>query len=182
MGRSNRLSKGKLMRPNFFVFCEGKTEMAYVEYLRSLFRVPIQIIPRKSHSNISINYIEGCKKDYVTTHNDQTFLMFDLDVEGMLERLQKITDATLLVSNPCFEFWLLLHHESHSNELSSEACVKRLSLFFKRYKKGVLDDEEKLFLTQNMNLAMERAKKLEGYKNPSSTVYRLIVAIMEYQS
>jgi hypothetical protein len=46
----------------------------------------------------------------------------------------------------------------------------------------VLDDEEKLFLTQNMNLAMVRAKKLEGYKNPSSTVYRLIVAIMEYQS
>lgn len=182
MGRNNRLSKGKLMRPIFFVFCEGKTEIAYVEYLRSLFRVPIQIIPRKSDSNISNKYIESCKKDYVTTRNDQTFLMFDLDVEGMLERLLKVTGATLLVSNPCFELWFLLHHESHITEVSSEVCLKRLSTYFKRYKKGVLNDEEKVFLSDKMRLAMERAKKLEEYKNPSSTVYRLIEAITKYQT
>jgi hypothetical protein len=107
--------------------------------------------------------------------------MFDLDVEGMWGRLQKVTGATLLLSNPCFELWLLLHHEYHNNEVSSEACIKRLSTYFKRYRKGVLNEEEKGFLSDKMRLAMERAKKLEEYKNPSSTVYRLIEAIMEYQ-
>ena len=85
MGRKIRISKGKTMKPNFFVFCEGETEVAYVKFLRSIYRIPIQIIPRKSDSNISNKYIENCKKEYITTKNDRTFLMFDLDVDGMYE-------------------------------------------------------------------------------------------------
>lgn len=96
MRRKVRISKGKTMKPNFFVFCEGETEIAYVKFLRSLYRVPIQIVPRKSDSSISRKYIDSCMKDYVTTENDRTFLMFDLDVDGMLERLQGIRDAVLL--------------------------------------------------------------------------------------
>ena len=42
MGRTVRNSRGKTMKPNFFVFCEGKTEINYVKFLRSVFRVPIQ--------------------------------------------------------------------------------------------------------------------------------------------
>ena len=47
MGRKTRVSKGKTMKPNFFVFCEGETEVTYVKFLRSIYRVPIQIIPKK---------------------------------------------------------------------------------------------------------------------------------------
>lgn len=107
MGRQIRKSKGKTMKPNFFVFCEGESEVAYISHLRSQYRVPIQIIPRKSDSNISIRYIENCKRDYIETENDKTFLMFDLDVAGMLEHLQSIPDAILLVSNPCKAFELM---------------------------------------------------------------------------
>lgn len=57
MGRQIRKSKGKTMKPNFFVFCEGESEVAYISHLRSQYRVPIQIIPRKSDSNISVRYI-----------------------------------------------------------------------------------------------------------------------------
>ena len=57
MARRVRFTKEKRMRPNFFVFCEGETEIAYIQYLRSKYRVPIQIIPRKSDSNISCRYI-----------------------------------------------------------------------------------------------------------------------------
>ena len=34
MARVQRTSKGKTMKPNYFVFCEGETEVAYVEMLR----------------------------------------------------------------------------------------------------------------------------------------------------
>ena len=78
MGRKVRLSKGKRMKPNFFVFCEGETEMAYVKFLRSLYRVPIQVIPKKGKSNISEDYIERSKNEYVRTEQDKVFLILQL--------------------------------------------------------------------------------------------------------
>lgn len=104
------------MNPTFFVFCEGKTEATYVDLLRRSFRVPMEIIARVSDSNISQPYIDRCKRERFTTNEDKTFLMFDLDVPGMLERLRKIKDAVLLLSNPCVEYWFLLHYKvSHQS-------------------------------------------------------------------
>lgn len=87
MGRKVRRSKGKQMKPNFFVFCEGETEIAYVKFLRSLYRAPIQVIPKKGKSNISEDFIVKSKNEYVQTDQDEVFLMYDLDVNGMLEQL-----------------------------------------------------------------------------------------------
>lgn len=174
MRHKPRTSKGKSMRPNYFVFCEGETEITYVKFLRSIYRVPIQIIPKKSDSNISDKYIENCRREYVNTSNDKIFLMFDLDVEGMLERLQKISEAILLVSNPCIELWFLLHYEEYKGELSSALCVQRLKKFSSSYTKGVLSEEEKYILTKSIELASKRSKSLSKYRNPSSTIFQLI--------
>ena len=65
MGRTVRNSKGKTMRPNFFVFCEGKTEITYVKFLRSVFRVPVQVVTKKSDSNIYVEFVERSKREYV---------------------------------------------------------------------------------------------------------------------
>lgn len=104
MARKAKLPKGKKMNPTFFVFCEGKTEAAYVDLLRRSFRVPVEIVWRVSDSNISHPYIDRCKREKFTTKDDKTFLMFDLDVPGMLQRLSKIKDVILLLSNPCIEY------------------------------------------------------------------------------
>ena len=177
MGRTVRNSRGKTMKPNFFVFCEGKTEINYVKFLRSVFRVPIQVIAKKSDSNISVDFIERSKRDYVLTQNDQTFLMFDLDVEGMLEHLQKIPQATLLVSNPCVELWFLLHFQDIDKEITSDGCLRMLKTHSPQYEKGALTESEKRILVENMERAIERAKRLEEYKIPSSLVFRLIEAM-----
>ena len=174
MGRKARISKGKQMKPNFFVFCEGETEMAYVKFLRSLYRAPIQVIPKKGKSNISEDFIEKSKNEYVRTEQDKVFLMYDLDVDGMLEQLQKIPNAELLVSNPCMELWFLLHYQDQKSEISSDRCIKKLQKFSNEYKKGILSEEEKTFLAEKKDLAIERAKNMIGYQNPSSTVYKLL--------
>ena len=174
MGRKIRLSKEKQMKPNFFVYCEGKTEIAYIKFLRSLYRVPIQVIPKKGKSNISKDDIENSKRDYVTTNQDKTFLMFDLDVAGVLEHLQKTPDAELLVSNPCVELWFLLHYQEQKSKLTSKKCIQKLQSFTKDYKKGVLSEEEKSVLAANRDVAIKRAKLLEEYDNPSTTIYRLL--------
>ena len=174
MGRQIRKSKGKTMKPNFFVFCEGKSEVAYISHLRSQYRVPIQLIPKKSNSNISVRYIENCKRKYVATKNDKTFLMFDLDVDGMLEHLQSIPDAALLVSNPCIELWYLLHFEECHAELNQNDCIERLKKHLEHYTKGTLTLSEKQQLSEKTSEATARAKVLETYDNPSTTIYKMI--------
>ena len=174
MGRKARISKGKQMKPNFFVFCEGETEIAYVKFLRSLYRAPIQVIPKKGKSNISEDFIVKSKNEYVQTEQDKIFLMYDLDVDGMLEQLQKIPNAELLVSNPCVELWFLLHYQEQKTEISSEKCIKKLQKVSKEYKKGTLSEEEKEAFAKNKELAIERAKKLAEFHNPSTMVYKLL--------
>ena len=174
MGRKVRRSKGKQMKPNFFVFCEGETEMAYVKFLRSLYRAPIQVIPKKGKSNISEDFIVKSKNEYVQTDQDKVFLMYDLDVDGMLEQLQKIPNTELIVSNPCVELWFLLHFQEQKTEISSEKCIKKLQKVSKEYKKGTLSEDEKEVLANNKELAVERAKKLAEFQNPSSMVYKLL--------
>lgn len=59
MARKERLSKGRTMMPNYFVFCEGDTEVAYIEMLRSFYRLPIHIIAKKT---LAEYYAVSCRK------------------------------------------------------------------------------------------------------------------------
>jgi hypothetical protein len=170
------------MTPNYFVFCEGETEVAYVEMLRAYYRLPIRIIAKKTMQNITQKLVERCEAVYIQTKNDRTYLMYDLDVATMFDRLSKIKDATLLCSNPCFELWLLLHHSDQSAPLTSAECVNRLSSFVNQYKKGVLEPEEKQCLLINTPLATLRAKAMESFGNPSTTVYRLLEDLEKLRS
>ena len=161
------------MNPTFFVFCEGKTEAAYVDLLRRSFRVPVEIIARVSDSNISQPYIDRCKRDRFTTSEDKTFLMFDLDVPGMLERLRKIKEAVLLLSNPSIEYWFLLHYKDTNKELSSAECLSMLKGIDTDYQKGVFSTAMKKVLIDAIEDASKRAKSKEAYTNPSSTIHLL---------
>lgn len=173
MARKPKQPKGKTMNPTYFVFCEGKTEAAYVDFLRRNFRIPIEIIARVSDSNINQKYIDNCKRDRFTTSKDKTFLMFDLDVRGMLEHLQKIKDAVLLVSNPCIEYWFLLHYGDVKGELTSAESLARLKRVVSDYAKGTFSKSMEKVLMEEIASAGNRARTKSEYANPSSTVYRL---------
>lgn len=167
------------MNPTFFVFCEGKTEAAYVDLLRHNFRVPMEIIVKISDSNISQPYIDRCKRERFTTDSDKTFLMFDLDVPGMLEHLRKIKDAVLLLSNPCIEYWFLLHFKDVTSELSSAECINRLKRHEAEYSKGTFSNKMIKSLIENISKASHRAKGRQPYANPSTTVHLLTHDILK---
>lgn len=161
------------MKPAFFVFCEGKTEAAYVDILRRNFRVPVEIITKVSDSNISETYIERCKRGRFTTAGDKTFLLFDLDVKGMLQHLLKIKNVVLLLSNPCIEYWFLLHYIDVNRELSTAECLSMLKAKDSAYTKGMFTAMMKKILIDNLHEASSRAVGKEAYGNPSSTVHLL---------
>ena len=178
MARKAKQPRGKKMNPTFFVFCEGKTEAAYVDLLRRNFRVPVEIIARVSDSNISQPYIDRCRRDRFTTPEDKTFLMFDLDVPGMLEHLKKIKEATLLLSNPCIEYWFLLHYNEVNKEMSSAQCLARLKAIDAEYSKGDFSVLMKKVLIEGIDTAASRAKAKEDYTKPSTTVHLLTYQIL----
>ena len=179
MARDVRKSKAKKMRPIFFVFCEGETEVSYVNYLKSKYRFPIQIVPKKSDSSISCRYIENCKREYFTTNSDKTFLMYDLDVDGVLEKLTSISGVTLLISNPCVELWFLLHNQECKSELNTKRCVEKYESVSTEYKKGTLNAFDLQIFNKGEDAAIARAKKLNTPGNPSTTVYKLLEALRE---
>lgn len=177
MARKQRTPRGKTMRPNYFVFCEGETEEAYVGILRAHYRAPIQIITKKTLLNITPALVNRIKANYICTKNDRTFLMYDLDVPSVLERLKKIPAATLLCSNPCIELWLLLHYADQNTQLTSKECVEKLCKNVPTYRKGKIEKCMDLHLLQHVTEAVARAKKMNPYNNPSTTVYELIDAL-----
>lgn len=104
-----------------------------------------------------------------------TFLMYDMDVPTINEKLMRC-NAHLLLSNPCFEIWLLLHTKDVKSALSTEATLKELrrsALVWHNYNKAAYTDTQKTFLREHLQDALYRSKTLRDFQNPSSGVYKL---------
>lgn len=174
MSRKRKAPTGKKMKPTFFVFCEGKTEELYVKYLKSKYRIPFEIDTQIAQNKITFNYIKNYKQNRFTHKKDKTFLLYDIDAPMMLDKLQKIDDTILLVSNPCIELWYLLHYKEQKAELDCNSCNKELEKRNRQYSKISIDAKLRVHLDTHQQKSVNRARKLEQYKNPSSTIYLLI--------
>lgn len=180
MGRKRQASKGKKIKPHFWVFCEGKTEETYVCFLRSKYRIPIEIVPKVIGSNIDDRLIKRHKKGKPTHEKDIDFLMYDADVEAVLVRLQKIDSAKLLASNPSIELWFLLHYKNQNANITTDNCIRELcNRNQNTYKKGVLDRKLRENLNEKCSDACKRAKQKELFNNPSTNIYELIEILEE---
>lgn len=174
MAKYPRRSKGKKINPTFFIFCEGKSEDAYISFLKSKYRVPIEILSKKEGNRITQKYVNNTLKPLPRHQKDKLFLMYDLDAPGMLDKLRGIKAATLLVSNPCFELWYILHYCTQSSEIFSQQCIKKLTTLCKSYRKGAICVKLRDKLSEDLKKAGDRARKLTLYQNPSTSVYLLI--------
>lgn len=179
MGRSRHASKRKRIRPHYFVFCEGKTEQTYICFLRSKYRIPIEIVPKVIGSNISNRIINSYKRGKPIHEKDMDFLLYDGDVPAVLQRLQNIDSATLLVSNPSIELWFLYHYKNQTAAISTEECIRQLeNRNTNQYKKGVIDNKLNEKLDTKTSTACNRAEQSQPFNNPSSNINDLI-AILE---
>ena len=174
MARHQRISKGKTIRPTFFVFCEGETEEAYIGLLKRLYRIPVEISSKIAGNRITRKYILNTLQSKPSDPKDKIFLLYDLDVPEMLEKLLAIPDTILLASNPCFELWYILHYQHQSHTISSVECIVKFEKMCSEYKKGKISFSLGVKLNEQRIKAIERAKKLIPYENPSATVYLLI--------
>ena len=110
-----QLPKGKKL----LVLCEGKTEKCYLDALcRELFildEVDVKVSEQKDPGDV----IEAVTKQHLWDRllgcesYSETWLVFDRDGHKGYERAlmlqDKIPFVHLAFTNPCFEYWLLLH-------------------------------------------------------------------------
>lgn len=175
MARRRREPKGKKINPTLSVFCEGNTEEAYVNLLKSVYRIPsIQIRSKIGGNNITSKFIKNFKKGKPTHEKDLNFLMYDIDVPEVIERLNNIDNSILLLSNPCIELWFLIHYKNQKANIDCSKCCREMSNRNRVYKKGTIDKKLKEKLISKREDAVKRAKALTENNNPSSTIYRLI--------
>ena len=171
---SRRIPKGKNVKPVFFFFCEGETELAYIKYLRSTYRLPVEIDAKIAGNRITDNHIANYKKQKTVYEKDKTFLIYDFDVEAVVQKLKQLKDVHLLLSNPCFELWYLLHCQTQTASITSDECVRKLNNHIPQYRKGAIDEKLKSKMVEHKNKSMVRAKDLPEFCNPSTDIYRLI--------
>ncbi len=166
------------MRKIALVICEGETEVCYINLLKSWYKSPIRIVSHIEGTKITPSLVEKRTKELKISQWDKvhTFLMYDMDVQTINEKLRKCK-AEMLLSNPCFEIWLLLHAKDQKEAIETDVLIKELKKsapMWKNYSKSYFTDTQKSFLNDNTDLAVARAKKLHEFQNPSTGIYKLI--------
>lgn len=132
-------------------------------------------------------------KDYLNRERlrkgDEAWLVIDRDqwTEEQLSELSRWEKESpshgLALSNPKFEFWLLLHFEDGSGSSSAKECLDRLKVHLPEYNK-ILEPHH--FPLERIKSAVARAKKRDHPPSPdwprnpgSTTVYRLVENILD---
>lgn len=166
------------MRKVALVICEGETEACYINLLKAWYKSPIRIVSHIEGTKITPTLVEKRTNELKISHWDkvQTFLMYDMDVQSINEKLRQCK-AEMLLSNPCFEIWLLLHSKDQKTAIGTETLIKELKKsvpVWKNYTKSSFTDTQKIFLINNIDTAVDRAKELREFQNPSTGIYKLI--------
>lgn len=166
------------MRKVLLVICEGKTEENYINLLRKWYKCPIKIISHIEGSKISPSLVEKRANELKISRNDniQTYLVYDMDVQSINGKLIECK-ANLLLSNPCFELWLLLHAKEQVSKIGTDSVIHELresSHIWQKYEKSKFSETQKTFLKNNIGIALDRAKRLKEKENPSTSIYKLV--------
>lgn len=166
-----------------------KTESAYFKGLRTWLAtssIDIKIVERSKSPDQVVEYArDHCgHRDF-----DQTWCIVDVDhyeVDGgkvtSADVIARAVGIELAVSNPCFEYWLLLHHaEGNAAFPHCDAVVGRLRSSLKSYDKTKLRFAD---FADGVQAAIERAKRRdpsgERYAlNPSTAVWVLVEKLLE---
>ena len=177
-------------RKLFIVATEGvKTELQYFGILN--YHYPFIHMNLLKSSNSPLEVLK-CMKDHLKKEPlknlDEAWLVVDKDqwTDEQLAQLyrwsQDADNYGFALSNPKFEYWLLLHFEDGTNIGSSRECSARLNNHIPGYDKGL---EVRKFTPDMVEAAIRRAKVRD---NPpcadwprtlgSTTVYKLVENIL----
>lgn len=180
-------------RKLFVIAVEGeKTEPQYFAIFNDQQSVRVNCL-RGSHNTSPLQVLKRMK-DYLCQEklrsSDEAWLVVDKDQWGdeQLAQLhgwaQEQDNYGFALSNPKFEYWLLLHFEDGTGILSSRDCSDRLKRYLPDYDKGI--DVRKI-TRERIDEAIRRARQRDNppcidwpHEVGGSTVYKLVENILNF--
>jgi hypothetical protein len=173
-------------RKLFVIATEGrKTEPDYFRLFNSKeATIRLRVLPSKHRTSPRhvLERAEAAVKKEQLKKTDETWLVIDID-QWPLDQLEEVfagcqfSGFSLAVSNPKFEYWLLLHFEDGGAVESSRACSEKLRHYLPDYDKGNLAAHK---LYSKIPDAIRRAKEKDRppckkwSEQNGSTVYLLV--------
>lgn len=185
------------------VFCEGTvTEKKYIGGIRSDLRAgwleatpaggnPLNIVECAIAETQSRRQIERLPRSV----HDQVWCMFDVEAPTPHPNLREAMTLAenngiqCAVSNPCFELWAILHDRYQRGYMTTAEACSALEAILPDYSRG-----KKVIpyasLKDRYEKAKERAQGLDAIhdetqsatRNPSSSVWRLVDAILDFNA
>lgn len=158
-------------RAHLLVVCGGeKTEADYFAGLKQLCRARVTV-KSKGDSPLKLVGYAARLRDQYREEFDEVWCVVDV-AKAEADKL----GVELAISNPCFEFWLLLHFRDPCGP--AKAC-KEIAGHLKK----CLDCYDKTQLNfahfaEKVPVAVERARKIDPAGNPSTGVWRLVDKFM----
>jgi hypothetical protein len=179
-------------RKLFVIAVEGaRTEPQYFAIFKDQSSIISVKCLKDSHGK-SPPHVLKRMKDYLKQEelrsSDEAWLVVDKDqwTDAQLARLHAWTQTSdtynFALSNPKFEYWLLLHFEDGNGIQSSRDCDDRLKRYLPGYDKGI--DISKI-TRKRINDAIRRARQrdnppcIDWPRVSGTTVYRLVEHILQ---
>jgi hypothetical protein len=136
-------------RKLFLIATEGaKTEPIYFGIFNSpQTTIHVKLLPARKHDSSPPQVLKRAKefvKEKGVGKKDEVWLVMDRD-QWTDEQLEGVfigcraSAFNLAVSNPQFEYWLLLHFEDGSGVSGSRDCTQRLMRYLPNFDKGHLE-------------------------------------------
>ncbi|MBX2078834.1 RloB domain-containing protein [Campylobacter peloridis] len=156
------------------IVCEGeKTEKNYLNQLKDFFslsNVSINILSSKKSSPLQV--VKFAKEKSKENSYDKIYCVFDKDTHLNFDKAKqkcKKYKFEAIISNPCFEFWILLHFTYTTKSFGANSpCIELISVCLKEY----IQDYTKNYnfiniIQQNLDTAIANAQKTnkEAEKN-----------------
>ncbi|WP_336524407.1 RloB family protein [Helicobacter japonicus] len=187
-----RNTKNLLPKQVILIVCEGeKTEKNYFETLKkqlNLTNANIIIDPDSNPSPSNVVKYAKQKLEQNPNEYDEIYCVFDRDRHrDFNEALNMVKDTIIqtIVSDPCFEFWILLHFTNTSKifgESGGSPCkkVQEEKAFRENVKNYAKDYDFKEIITQHLETAINNAKEINSQNEAQrQTPYTQVVVLVE---
>ncbi|MBJ0431201.1 RloB domain-containing protein [Enterococcus faecalis] len=141
MPKIKRVKKGKKLKPNVMIFCEGETEEAYLRLIKRKYsavniKSKLKVKTCRRQGEALVEYAVSCIRSMGKAERDNYdlfYVMYDKDeqttesIENAVRCAQRHRpEIKTIFSNECFELWLLLHFEEVNRYMTRENLYGRL--------------------------------------------------------
>ena len=175
-------TEGTKTEVRYFSIFNNRNTVVHIEFLKKRGdSAPLQVLARmKNH--LRKESLRDSDEAWLVVDKDQ---WTDDQLSELHEWAQEADNYGFALSNPKFEFWLLLHFEDGSGVSNSQTCSKRLERYLPEYDKDI---NMRKISDDMIEKAVERAKRRDTPachdwpKDTGTTVYRLVENIMKLRN